>query len=246
MKERKRKTLAMFTTIAFHALAVVVLLLLGLSYPEPPPSEIGVEMDYGSLTDVGNAMAGEVGGSDAENVATIPQTDDNNYVTQNTESSPITAKPKKPQQTTPKPVPNTESEQTIDPNALYNKGNVKTGSGSGQGTGSGSGTGAGNNGGGGSGMDLAGSGTSFSLSGRNAKSLIRPATSTSEGGTIVIEIIVDREGNVLRAKAIAKGTTITNATLYHQCEIAAKSSKFSPKADAAEEQRGTITYIFTR
>jgi hypothetical protein len=222
------------------------LLLLGLSYPEPPPPEIGVEMDYGSLTDAGNAMAGDLGGSDAENVTALPQNDDHNYVTQNTEPSPVTAKPKNTVTQPSTTVTNPEPVQTIDPNALFQKGKVKTGGGSGQGTGQGSGTGAGNNGGGGSGTDLTGSGTSFSLAGRTAKSLPLPATSTSDVGTIVVEIIVDRAGNVLRARAGVKGTTISNSTILKQCENAARTSKFSSKADAAEEQRGTITYIFKR
>ncbi|MDR1725224.1 MAG: hypothetical protein LBR28_02400, partial [Bacteroidales bacterium] len=225
----------------------VVLLLLGLSYPEPPPPEIGVEMDYGSLTDAGNAMAGDLGGSDAENATALPQNDDHNYVTQNTEPSPVTARP---ENTATQPsTPVTEPVQTIDPNALFQKGKVKTGGGSGQGTGQGSGTGAGNNGGGGSGTDLTGSGTSFSLAGRNAKALPKPSSLTDEVGDVVVTIIVDRNGNVLRAEAGAKGTTISNSTILKQCENAARTSKFSSKADvvdAVEEQRGTITYKFVR
>ena len=246
MKDKRRKTIALFSAIAFHVLAIFILLFLGLTYPDPPPPEMGVEMDMGSLTGVGNALKGDLGGSDANLSNASPQIDDDNVATQNSEPAPITAKPKT---TTTKPktqTPNPEPTPTIDPNALYNRGKVNNNAGNGQGTGQGGGVGQGNNGGGGSGTDATGSGTSFSLGGRSAKSLTRPTASTSETGTVVVEIFVDRNGNVLRAKAGIRGTTISSITILKQCETAARSSKFSPKADAAEEQKGTITYVFKR
>ncbi|MDR0789797.1 MAG: hypothetical protein LBO06_03265 [Bacteroidales bacterium] len=246
MKDRKRKTIAFFSTIAFHVLAIFVLLLLGLTYPEPPPQEIGVEMNLGSLDGLGNALPGEPGGSDGYNIVANPQTDDESYATQSAEPTNITSKPattiNKPQT----PVTNPAPTPAIDPNALYNKGKVNANGGGGQGTGQGSGIGQGNNGGGGTGTDLTGSGTSFSLGDRKAKSLTTPTTSTSEVGTVVVEIFVGRDGDVLRVKAGAKGTTISNEKVFRECEAAARSSKFSSKTDAVEEQKGTITYNFKR
>ncbi|MBS7313972.1 MAG: hypothetical protein KIG54_04260, partial [Bacteroidales bacterium] len=130
-----------------------------------------------------------------------------------------------------------QSEETkIDQNALFTKGRVKKGSGGSTGVGEGSGKGSGGEGG--------GSGISFSLAGRGSKSLPLPTATSSENGSIVVEIRVDQEGNVVFAKAVWKGTTLTDTNLWRRCEQAAKKSKFTAKPDAPELVPGTITYIF--
>ena len=91
----------------------------------------------------------------------------------------------------------------------------------------------------------AGGGPSFDLGGRGAKSLPHPSKDgVTEEGTIVIDIWVDRDGRVQNAK-IGKGTTITNTRMRQEAVNAAKSSVFAPDKDAAELQKGTITYYYT-
>ncbi|MDR1006087.1 MAG: hypothetical protein LBL74_04410 [Bacteroidales bacterium] len=241
--EQKRRIIALAITIAFFGLLISALLLMGLRYPEPPPPEMGVEMDMGSLTDVGNAIAGEKGGSDANTAVATPPSDEDNVATQNTEPAPLTAKPQIKKIESTKPQTKPDPAPVIDPNASFKKGMVKTGSGNGQGKGQGSGTGDGNNGGGGTGNDMTGSGVSFfSLAGRTVNRLPQPTKSISEKGIVVVTIYVNRDGKVIRANAGGRGTDIPNKTIWKICEQAALQSKFSPKPDAPEEQKGTITY----
>lgn len=109
------------------------------------------------------------------------------------------------------------------------------GSGSGKGNGNGTGTGAGT-----------GAGTSFDLGGRGSVSLPKPAYTSEKSGSVVVSITVDRDGNVLSAKAGARGTTVQDSELFRQAESAAKRAKFRKDEDAPEKQFGTITYRFVR
>ncbi|MBQ7984549.1 MAG: hypothetical protein IJ250_02805 [Bacteroidales bacterium] len=84
------------------------------------------------------------------------------------------------------------------------------------------------------------------LSDRDIISLSAPKTGITGNGSVVVEIKVDKKGNVIEACAGARGTTILNTNIWRACEQAAKRSKFSTKADAPEIQVGTITYKFKR
>ena len=94
------------------------------------------------------------------------------------------------------------------------------------------------------GVDYGGSETSFSLAGRGAKSLGKPSSSNGKAGNVVVEIKVDKDGNVIEAKAGQRGTTLWDSNLWRLCEQAAKKCKFTASPDKTEVQKGTITYIF--
>ena len=96
----------------------------------------------------------------------------------------------------------------------------------------------------GSGGDGGIGGPSFSLAGRGAKSLGKPSSSTEKAGNVVVEIKVDKDGNVLEAKAGQRGTTLWDSNFWRACEKAARKSKFTANPDAPEVQKGTVTYIF--
>lgn len=234
------KLIGLIVSIVAHGLLVLCLLLMGLRYPDPPPPELGVEMDMGEFSDVGtDSEHAAEGGEDLSSESSYAN-DDNNELTQQSEDVPLTSK-KTPSPTKNKKKPKDnvkpQSEETkIDQNALFTKGRVKKGSGGSTGVGEGSGKGSGGEGG--------GSGISFSLAGRGSKSLPLPTATSSENGSIVVEIRVDQEGNVVFAKAVWKGTTLTDTNLWRRCEQAAKKSKFTAKPDALELQPGKITYIF--
>ena len=234
------KLIGLIVSIVAHGLLVLCLLLMGLRYPDPPPPELGVEMDMGEFSDVGtDSEHAAEGGEDLSSESSYAN-DDNNELTQQSEDVPLVSK-KTPSPTKNKKKPKDnvkpQSEETkIDQNALFTKGRVKKGSGGSTGVGEGSGKGSGGEGG--------GSGISFSLAGRGKKSLPEPTATSSENGSIVVEIRVDQEGNVVFAKAVWKGTTLTDTNLWRRCEQAAKKSKFTAKPDAPELDPGTITYIF--
>jgi TonB family protein len=110
--------------------------------------------------------------------------------------------------------------------------------GSGGGTGGGNGTGNGPGNGSGSGI-----GVGFSLSGRAFRQRPNLSDSFSEEGQVVVEISVDKSGNVLTAIANSKASTTNSAQLYKLAEKAAKQAKFNV-SDATGVQRGTITITF--
>ena len=234
------KLIGLIVSIVAHGLLILCLLLMGLRYPDPPPPELGVEMDMGEFSDVGtDSEHAAEGGEDLSSESSYAN-DDNNELTQQSEDVPLTSK-KTPSPTKNKKKPKDnvkpQSEETkIDQNALFTKGRVKKGSGGSTGVGEGSGKGSGGEGG--------GIGTAFSLAGRGKNSITLPTATSSENGSIVVEIRVDQEGNVVFAKAVWKGTTLTDTNLWRRCEQAAKKSKFTAKPDAPELDPGTITYIF--
>ena len=234
------KLIGLIVSIVAHGLLILCLLLMGLRYPDPPPPELGVEMDMGEFSDVGtDSEHAAEGGEDLSSESSYAN-DDNNELTQQSEDVPLVSK-KTPSPTKNKKKPKDnvkpQSEETkIDQNALFTKGRVKKGSGGSTGVGEGSGKGSGGEGG--------GSGIAFSLAGRGSNELHKPTATSPANGSIVVEIRVDQEGNVVFAKAVWKGTTLTDKNLWRLCEQAAKDSKFTAKPDAPELQKGKITYIF--
>lgn len=234
------KLIGLIVSIVAHGLLVLCLLLMGLRYPDPPPPELGVEMDMGEFSDVGTDLEHAAEGGEDLSSESSYANDDNSELTQQSEDVPLTSK-KTPSPTKNKKKPKDnvkpQSDETkVDQNALFTKGRVKKGSGGSTGVGEGSGKGSGGEGG--------GSGISFSLEGRGSTSLPKPTATSTENGTIVVTIMVDQEGNVVSAKAILRGTTLRDTNLWRRCEQAAKKSKFTANPDAPELQGGKITYIF--
>lgn len=239
-KDTKRKLIGIGASIAFHGLVVALLLILGLRYPDPPPPELGVEMDLGEFSDIGADIEHAAEGGEDISESSELADENSGEVTQDTEDVPLESKKTeskkdKPKQRTEKEKPK-DKESEINQNALFKGGRVKKGSGGDAGVGNGDGKGSGGDGG--------GSGTSFSLAGRGAKSLGKPSSSTEKVGNVVVEIKVDKDGNVIEAKAGQRGTTLWDSNLWRKCEQAARKSKFTANPDAPEVQKGTITYIF--
>ncbi len=88
------------------------------------------------------------------------------------------------------------------------------------------------------------SGTSFSLAGRNPESLPKPEYIYQIEGKVVVEITVDKYGNVTNAVSGVKGSTTLDANLLSAAKKAALKAKFDKKPDAPAYQKGTITYFF--
>jgi TonB family protein len=84
----------------------------------------------------------------------------------------------------------------------------------------------------------------FDLSGRTLGSggLPRPSYSVQEAGRIVINIIVDPQGNVLSAE-IGRGTNIDNNAMRKSALEAARKAKFN-SITGNNNQSGTITYNY--
>lgn len=233
-EDNKRRLISVIITLLLSMLGVGVLFVIALPYPDPPPPEYGVEMNMEELSDIGNDFdnASEGGEDVSNNVAS--NNSEEKVVSQDTEEAPISSKNTKVEK--PKKEEKKTAEPTINQNALFSKGKVKKGNGGSQGISKGSGSGAGGNG--------DGKGVSFNLGGRGAKELVPPTSTTTEVGKVVVEIFVDREGNVVKANRILRESNITDTNVITKCEQAARKCKFAADPNAPEIQRGTITYRF--
>ncbi len=89
-----------------------------------------------------------------------------------------------------------------------------------------------------------GKGISYSLAGRTPIRLPKPEYNYQEEGIVVVEVTVDRNGNVTKAIPGVKGSTTLNEYLLSVAKKAALASKFDRKPDAPAYQKGTITYHF--
>jgi TonB family protein len=245
--EKKDKGIAIVGTIVVHALVLLVLFLMAFRTPLPLPGEEGVEVDLGMMDQgMGNIQPEKP----AIPMAAQPQQQQNkskeDIVTQNDDEAPAIEKPKntKPKQET-KPVE--EPKPTVNQKALFKGSNNPQAGGSEGITGQPGDQGKPNglagikkyDGNGGK-----GNGTGYDLGGRGAKSLHRPDDDFSEEGRIVVDIWVNRDGQVVRAEVATKGTDIINNAMRQKAIQAAKRSTFASDPDAPEEQHGTITYTF--
>ena len=89
-----------------------------------------------------------------------------------------------------------------------------------------------------------GEGISWSLAGRNPQKLPKPEYIEQVEGIVVVEVFVDRHGNVIEARPGIKGSTTTDNKLMEAAKKAALNAKFDTKPDAPPRQTGTITYHF--
>ncbi len=118
------------------------------------------------------------------------------------------------------------------------------GNGKGNGTGSGMGTGSGSGGGNGSGTGK-GTGSGYALGGRKPLNKPAPENCGNDTGTIVVKIIVDKNGTAISASPGYRGTKNSTSCMLNAAKIAALATKWEPSSIGAEKQEGTITYNFT-
>ena len=90
----------------------------------------------------------------------------------------------------------------------------------------------------------AGQGISFSLEGRNARILPKPAFPGNEAGIVVVEVTVDKYGKVTKALPGIKGSNTVNTDLLEAARKAAIAANFNTDQNAPAFQKGTITYHF--
>ncbi len=245
-KEKKDKGLAAAGTIIVHALIVLVLFLMAFRTPLPLPGEEGVEVDLGMMNQgMGNIQPEKPAIPQAAQPQQKQSKSKEDIVTQNDEEAPALEKPKntKPKQEKPAEQP----KPTVNNRAIY-RGNNNPQAGGSEGITGQPGDQGNPNGLAGvrqyEGNGGRGNGTGYDLGGRGAKSLHRPDDDFSEEGKIVVDIWVNRAGQVVRAEVATKGTDIINSAMRQKAVQAAKRSTFAADSDAPEEQHGTITYTF--
>ena len=261
---------ALAATIIFHGVILLCLLYFGLSTPLPLPEEEGVLVTLG-FTDRGTGPmqpqtapppppqpqsvrsvrpAERIATQDTEESIALPDAPRTQPQRQQRETPPQPRPVQQPVQETTQqpPVPAPEPQPQVDNRALFpgrdqraapTQGQGETGQPGAQGRPDGSTDGTAFEGGQGSGVD-------FTLAGRRSNYLPIPDYTTAAQGRVVVAITVNREGQVLRATAGARGTTTSDQTLWRLAEDAARRARFDLKSDAPHEQAGTITYNFIR
>ncbi len=265
--QKKDHTRALIGTLVFHAVLVVLFFIMGLSTPLPLPEEEGVlvtlgYMDYGmgdmqplSARPATPVSSPSVPASQAEEVAT-QQVDESVHIpSETTAVRPAEPRPESPRrESAPQPVqsapetPPEEPRPQVDQRALFpgadqrsteRQDQGQTATPGNQGRPEGAVDGAGYEG-------VGQGGVEFSLTGRKANFLPIPEYTARAQGRVVVSIVVDRQGQVVRATAGARGTTTSDQALWRLAENAARRARFDVATNAPEQQTGTITYNFVR
>jgi len=273
--EPLNKVYAMVLTIAVHVGLFFIFLYLMITTPIPPYPEgggSGIQVNFGTSENGSGEIQPEdylpVDLQNNENNTSSSGNNDGETITQDDENAPVIDDKNNTNKNNKTGLINNKKEikindPVVNPLTLYKK-NTKGGSeGETKGSGDqgnpngtydsknhygnpGDGTGGDGNGDGDGSGDKKGNGISYSLKNRNTKTLPKPVYNSKETGKVVVTIKVDKAGNVIKATAGAKGTTTTAQELWKLAEDAAMKSKFNANPNAAEEQFGTITYIFIR
>lgn len=257
----KNKRAGLIGTILFHLLLLLAFMFYGLQYQYPPPEQ-GILINFGTSNEGTGEIQPEESGEpvavNQENKTGEPQKSEEansqeKILTQEkieTIEIPKQKEKKKNKKSEEKKTeeekPKISEELSAALNKLKNKNKNKTsegetGNAGDQGDPEGSKTATSYEGGPYEG------GVAYNMKGR--KMLIKPRVKekSQEEGKVVVDLIVDRDGNVIRAKAGAKGTTYTqNPALWKRLEEESMKIKFSPSNNpyTPEEQRGTVTYVF--
>ena len=243
--EKKDKGIAAVGTIVFHALIMLILFLIIMPTVDLQGEE-GVEVDLGMMDQgMGNIQPEKPAIPMASQPEQQQSKSKEDIATSNDEEAPALEKPKntKPKQEKPAEEPKPK----VNDRALFKGNNSPQAGGSEGQTGQPGDQGKPNglagikkyDGNGGK-----GNGTGYDLGGRGAKSLHRPNDDFSEEGIVVVDIWVNRSGQVTRAEVATKGTTLINSDMRQKAKQAALRSTFAADPDAPEEQHGTITYTF--
>lgn len=252
--QEKNSRAGVIGTILFHLLLLLLFIQFGMTYQDPPEENAGGMVINFGTSDEG---MGDVQPSSTENTTssenatqsetTTPNSAQENALTTTEESVEMNASQSNTtsQQTTTQQ----QTEPTVDENlsnalnALNNPNNNSTGDGN-TGTPGDQGDESGdpnsnNYTGGGS-----GDGVNYDLTGRSMVKVKKPNNPTQEDGKVVVEIVVDKNGKVIRATPGARGSSTTNPTLYKISKEAALEARFNVKADAPAEQKGTMTFVY--
>jgi periplasmic protein TonB len=271
--ENKNKITAIALTIGFHALLFLLFIFIVFITPLPPfeikPSQTPpeIELDLGT-EGLGATDAGGSGQNDTH-IETTPETTAPQQTHQTVAAASAPAIITDPAEETSTYIPNNPNSKTTtitetpkieepkeDPRlkAMLQKikdRNNQTGKGAGGnntgGSGDGSGHSIGDGPGDGHGDDVPGGngkGNTYSLKGRKLMKKPDQMTDSQEEGTVVVEIIVDETGKVIKATPGQRGSTTTSSNLFAKARQAALSAKFNPSPDGIKEQRGTCSFVF--
>jgi len=259
---------------AFLATGIILAVIIALSYfivfHMPPKQEDGtggILVNYGTTDEgMGNdymsteepSVAEKANHTKPTKVTQAPPTEqkqteeasDKKIVTQNTEDAPevnSTDKKTTSQTVATQPVTKTPPKPTINQNALY-KGKSNNGTGEGDGTGNKPG-----NQGKPTGSTLTnnyngtGSGNGGNLTGMPQRNFVsKPSVSDPDhrSGKVVVDIRVDKNGNIIYVHAGGRGTTLFDPSLFSICEQAVKNARVNAMESAPDVEMGAVVFVF--
>lgn len=246
--QNRDKRTGLIGTIIFHIILLILFLILGLDTPDPIPEDRGTTIEFGwSETGSGEVESQVQTPVQTQQVQPTPtntpkptETAEEEAVTQEesavsvpaeTEPTEVTEVPKEPEPTISQDLSQAMDQAWNTPSGGQSQGDSE---------------GPGNQGSpdGGPGKGVLGGGEgNWALAGRSMVSGYS-IKDTKEKGIIVMDITVDRQGNVIDAKFSLKQSNTTSNYLVQKAKYAAMRYKFSPSSDAAIEQRGQIQFIF--
>lgn len=258
----------MTITIILHVLILLLLFYLGLSYLDPPP-ENGIAVNFGTMNEgSGNIQPREEIKSAPKKTSPEPTSQikselKEEVVTQDNEDAPVIKREefkeekketevekKIEKEIKKKPDPTPDKSTTDALSSLINgpkrDGTIETGEGKDKkGGDKGNPTGdpdANSYYGTGKGLDGDGN---YLLGGRKALNKEKYLQDCNEAGTVVVSIEVDRNGEVINARAGVRGTTNNSPCLLEPAKRAALATRFNKDEKAPNKQIGKIIYRFS-
>ncbi len=251
----KNKRAGLIGTLLFHLLLLLLFMYFGLTYQYPIPEQ-GIMINFGTSSEgMGEIQPEESGESSMaveENHKSETSETEKSVAGEEvtTQEQKETISVNKTEKNEKKPVeevqPKVSEELSQALNKFKNRNKTKAGEGEtgktgDQGDPNGSKEATSHTGG------MGGDGFSFNMKGRKMLSKPEVKEKSQDEGKVVVDLVIDREGKVIRAKAGGKGTTYTqDAALWRKLELESSKIKFSPSDNpyTPEEQKGTVTFVF--
>jgi|TARA_B110000263_G_scaffold51305_1_gene42945 TonB family protein len=257
--EKKNKRNGIIGTILFHALLLLSFLFMGLTYKIPPPPEEGISINFGFNDEGSEEIQPEDNALESnpiiEEIIQESVEVEQEIITQESIETEVIEIPKEAKkEKEPEKEPEKKQEEIIVEKVepVVNKKALYTGNKKSDKQSDGNKNQKGNQGliegdinstqyeGGGIGID----GLAYQLLGRNVSYKAKPIYKVQLEGKVVVEITVDRLGNVINAISGVKGSTTLNEQLLKRAKEAALKTKFSAKESAPTRQQGKIIYNF--
>lgn len=255
--KRTGRVVASIATLLYFLTLAVLFVLVRFTLPEEQEMGNGMLIDFGTVAEAGGASdpsVSEVDQQSASQPSSTPQPTEP-QLTSDDEEAPEIAQQQKPtkvqqsqtQQPTTKPAEQSEPapQRQVNKRALFSgrtQGSTSPSEGTSEGAGN-QGEQGGSPEGSHEGMGQGSSG-SFDLAGRGLIGTLPGADYPSNySGKVVVEIEVDREGRVTKARYREKGSTTNAGVLRKAAEDAARKARFTP-SETNDIQVGTITYVF--
>ncbi len=246
--DNRRK--ALIGTLLFHLFLSLLFLFLGLKTPVPPPEEhrVAIAMDLGTHTQGSGQVDAQIPDQEqpVQNQEQVEEVSESSVseeaVTQETSSPAVSSEKQQEQEQQPvekeEPKVSKELQDALDQFKNQESGGGNDGQGEDvgdkgdpKGTPEGSGSLGGGNG-------------NWRLAGRKIVQKPRPDKPRNEEGKVVLNIWVDRNGNVIRTSPNLAKSNTTSEQLFKLAEEAALEARFNDTPNAAPVQKGEMIFTF--